>query len=188
MVVKNLDLEIRDFDPEGAVPVTATLDLFEEEAVHLSFDGQTGPFTPKSSPASGKLTVDARPGLLPESFRRQYMGEFLASPGRGSEAHLTADLEGDLLGVLVGTGNLRLAGLQLGDPAVGQLPLAGEAPVLLTLIDSSRQPNVRLRDAGGADAAWRGLRGKAACRFNTTATACAASPAALFRASTSIRC
>ena len=141
MVVKNLGLEIRDFNPDAAVPLSATLDLFEEEAVHLSFDGQTGPFTPQSSPASGKLTIDARPGRLPESFRRQYLGDFLAEPGGGSEAHLSLDVEGDLLGVLIGTGNLSLAGVQLGDPGVGQLPLAGEAPVMLTLIDPAANPS-----------------------------------------------
>ena len=140
MLVRNVNVDIRNFDPAGAFPITAQLDLFEEEAVHLGFDGETGPFTPKSSPASGKLTIDAHPARLPESFRRQYMGEFLASPGSGSEAHLTLDVKGDLLGALVGTGNLSIAGLQLGDPSVGQLPLSGEAPVMLTLMDPAANP------------------------------------------------
>ncbi len=140
MVVKNLQLEIRDFEPQSAVPILAELDLFDEAAVHLRFDGETGPFTAQSSPASGTLAIDAWPGRLPESFRRQYMGDFLAEPGEGSQAHLTAQLAGDLLGVLVGTGNLSLSGLQLGDPAAGQLPLEGEAPILLTLIEPAANP------------------------------------------------
>ena len=140
MVVRNLQLELRDFSPDSAFPVDVQLDLFEEEAIHMSFEGETGPFTPKSSPASGRLEIDARPGRLPEAFRRQYLGDFLASPGGGSEARLAADLKGDLLGSLVGTGKLNLSGLQLGDPAVGQLPLSGEAPILLTLIDPAANP------------------------------------------------
>jgi hypothetical protein len=141
MLVRNLAVEIHDFDPETAVPLTVELDLFGESALHLRFEGQTGPFTPKSSPASGALTVEAHPGRLPESFRRQYMGDFLASPGTGAEVHLALDLRGDLLGVLVGSGALRVAGVQLGDPAVGQLPLSGEAPVMLTLIDPAANPS-----------------------------------------------
>ena len=140
MIVRNLQLALRDFSPDAAFPVTAALDLFDEEAVHMSFEGQTGPFSPKSSPASGHLEMDASPGRLPEAFRRQYLGDFLASPGAGSALHLAADLQGDLLGALVGTGDLRLDGVQLGDPAVGQLPLSGEAPVMLTLLDPAANP------------------------------------------------
>lgn len=141
MLARNVDVEIRDFDPAGSFPVTARLDLFEEQAVQLAFDGKTGPFTPKSSPASGKLTLDAQPGKLPQSFRRQYLGDFLASPGAGSAAHLEGDVQGDLLGALVATGDLKLDGFQLGDPAVGQLPLSGEAPILLTLVDPAANPS-----------------------------------------------
>src|SRR5690606_35224761 len=124
LVARNLDVEIRDFTTDGAFPLTVKLDLFDEEAIGFAFEGETGPFTPQSSPASGKLVIDAEPGRLPEAFRRQYMGAFLASPGGGSETHVTLDLKGDLLGTLVGTGALRIAGMQLGDPAVGQLPLS----------------------------------------------------------------
>lgn len=140
MVVRNLNLTLRDFDPAAAFPLSAELDLFDEEAIHLRFDGETGPFTPKSSPAKGKLILDARPGRLPQKFRRDYMGEFLASPGGGSRAHLETDVQGDLLGALVATGDLHVEDLQLGDPAVGQLPLSGQAPVLLTLIDPAANP------------------------------------------------
>ncbi|MEZ5364964.1 MAG: hypothetical protein R2748_22185 [Bryobacterales bacterium] len=128
------------FRSRGGVSLSADLDLFDEEAIHLQFDGETGPFTPKSSPAKGKLILDARPGRLPEKFRRDYMGEFLASPGGGSWAHLETDVQGDLLGTLVATGDLHIEDLQLGDPSVGQLPLSGEAPVLLTLIDPAANP------------------------------------------------
>ncbi len=160
LVARKLEIAIRNFDPGGAFPLTAQLDLFEEGALHLAFDGRSGPFTPKSSPAEGKLTLESQPGKLPAAFRRQYLGDFLAAPGNDAKARLATDVKGDLLGALVATGNLRIDDFQLGDPAVGQLPLSGEAPVMLTLIDPAANPSydfvmpeAQLRLGAGA---WQG--------------------------------
>ncbi len=174
--VRNLALSIENFAADRAFDLAAELDLFPDEAIHLSFVGTTGPFQPKSSPAAGRFEMEGRLGRLPEKFRRENLGAFLAAPGDDSRLMLEADLEGDLLGVLTGVGEVRIADVMLGDPQQGQLPLNGQAPVLLTLIDPVADPSfqVVMPDAslqlgagtwqGGVDVQYdaAGVRGKSA--------------------------
>ena len=174
--VSGLALAIEDFSTDEAFDLAVELDVLAEDAIHLSFDGSTGPFTPRSSPAAGSFLMDGRLGLLPESFRREYLGAFLAEPGDDSRLRLEADLDGDLLGVLTGAGELSIDDVMLGDPSQGQLPFRGQAPVLLTLINPVADPSfqVVMPDAtfelgagawqGGIDVQYdgSGVRGKSA--------------------------
>lgn len=160
LVVKNIRLEITDFDPAAPIRLQAALDLFEQEALHLTFDGMTGPFTPKSSPTNGLLTVDGYPQKLPAEFRSHYLGNFLLAPGPDSHLSIAADLSGDLLGVLTGKGDLKFENLELGKPDEPRLPLNGEAPILLTLVNPLADPSyhVIMPDAelSLGDGTWQG--------------------------------
>lgn len=160
LVVKNIEVAITDFDPAAPIRLQAALDLFEQEALHLTFDGETGPFTPKSSPTNGKLTIDGYPEKLPAEFRSHYLGNFLLAPGPNSRLRINADLSGDLLGVLTGKGNLKFENLELGKPDEPRLPLNGEAPILLTLMNPLADPSyhVIMPDAelGLGDGTWQG--------------------------------
>jgi len=160
LVVQNIHVEIADFDPEAPIRLEAALDIFEASALHLTFDGETGPFTPKTSPTNGKLTIEGFPQKLPEEFRSAYLGNFLLAPGEGSRFEIVADLSGDLLGVLTGKGNLKFENLELGKPDEPRLPLNGEAPILLTLMNPLADPSyhVIMPDAelSLGDGIWQG--------------------------------
>ena len=145
MTVKNLRVAVDDFDPAQAFDVDAELDLFEEEAVHLSFQGQTGPFSPDSSPADGALTVEAFLSKLPEQFRIDNLGEFIVSPGSGSRLTVNAALAGDLLDDFSGDGNIAFSDILLGKADKPQLPLQGEAPIRLSIRNALANPSWALR-------------------------------------------
>jgi len=144
LFVHNVIIEVDDFQPDSAFDLRVAADIFEESAISIVLDGRTGPFTAKSSPATGNLMIDAYPGRLPRDRRESYLGDFLADPGSASHVAINVDLEGDLLGTLVGTGTLNIADTQLGKPEVGQLPLRGEAPVMLTLVNPLGNPSYYL--------------------------------------------
>ena len=144
LYVHNVNIEVDDFHPDSAFDLRVAADIFAESAINIVLDGRTGPFNAKSSPATGKLTIDAYPGRLPRDRRESYLGDFLADPGSDSHAAINVDLEGDLLGTLVGTGTLNISDTQLGKPEVGQLPLRGEAPVMLTLVNPLGNPSYYL--------------------------------------------
>ncbi|MBI1354223.1 MAG: hypothetical protein GC160_07745 [Acidobacteria bacterium] len=141
LTVRNIRVQITDFDPESEFGLQAALDVFEDAALKLGFDGRTGPFTPKSSPTNGTLTIEGFPEKLPARFREQYLGNFLLAPGAGSRLAVTADLAGDLLGVLTGKGSLRFENLELGKPDEERLPLNGDADILLTLMNPLSNPS-----------------------------------------------
>jgi|GEM_PF-1272450 len=145
MTVKNLSVAVDDFDPEASFPIHAELDLFEEEAVHLSFEGTTGPFTPTSSPATGALNVEAMLAKLPEQFRVDNLGDFIVSPGSGSRLNLNADLEGDLLDDFSGDGAVAFSDILLGKAEKPQLPLSGDAPIRLSIRNALANPSWALR-------------------------------------------
>ena len=140
MVVKNVGVEALDFDPTVPFALRAELDLFEEEAVHLSFDGHTGPFDPQSCPADGAFVLDARPADLPQDFRVETLGDFIVSPGADSRLSLNVDLAGDLLDDFSGQGLMRFTDIRLGKAEEKQLPLRGEAPVRLTIRNALANP------------------------------------------------
>ncbi len=142
--VENVTVAVDDFSTDVAFRLSAQFDVFKEEAVHMSFEGTTGPFTPRSSPTEGTFQLEGRLGLLPVAFRKAYLGALLADPGSESRLTLKAKLNGDLLGVLTGTGDLSIGDVMLGDPARGQLPLDGEAPMLLTLVDPMAAPSFQV--------------------------------------------
>ncbi len=144
LYVHNVNIEVDDFQPDSAFDLRVAADIFAESAINIVLDGRTGPFSAKSSPATGKLSIDAYPGRLPRDRRESYLGDFLADPGSASHAAINVDLEGDLLGTLVGTGTLNIADTQLGKPEVGQLPLRGEAAVMLTLVNPLGNPSYYL--------------------------------------------
>ncbi len=160
LVVKNIRVDVTDFDPAAAFHLNAALDLFEEEAVKLHFDGDTGPFTPKSSPTNGTLAVEGFPNKLPAEFRSHYLGNFLLAPGPNSRLSIVADLTGDLLGVLTGKGDLKFENLELGKPDEPRLPLNGEAAVLLTLINPLADPSYHIvmpdAELSLGDGVWQG--------------------------------
>ena len=141
LVVKNIRVEITDFDPDRAFGLKAAMSLFEQEALRLAFDGKTGPFTPRSSPTDGSLSVDGDLEKLPAKLREQYLGNFLLAPGPNSRLAVAADLSGDLLGVLTGEGELRFENLELGKPDEPRLPLHGTAAILLTLLSPLANPS-----------------------------------------------
>jgi len=145
MTVKNLRVAVDNFDPSQAFGIDAELDLFEEEAVHLSFQGVTGPFSPDSSPADGKISVEAFLAKLPEQFRVDNLGEFIVSPGSGSRLTLNADLAGDLLDDFSGDGNIAFSDILLGKADKPQLPLEGEAPIRLSIRNALANPSWALR-------------------------------------------
>jgi len=145
MTVKNLRVAVDDFDPAQAFNVDAELDLFEEEAVHLSFHGKTGPFSPDSSPTDGTLNLEAFLAKLPEQFRIDNLGEFIVSPGSGSRLTLNADLAGDLLDDFSGDGNIAFSDILLGKADKPQLPLQGEAPIRLSIRNALANPSWAMR-------------------------------------------
>lgn len=160
LVVQNIRVSITDFDPEAPIRLEAALDIFESSALHLTFDGETGPFTPKTSPTNGKLSVEGFPQKLPEEFRSAYLGNFLLAPGEGSRFEVIADLSGDLLGVLTGKGDLKFENLELGKPDESRLPLNGEAPILLTLMNPLADPSYHIimpdAELSLGDGTWQG--------------------------------
>ena len=141
LVVKNVNVVIEDIDPTSPFDVNVALDIFEEEAVHVSFVGQTGPFRPASSPANGKLAVEAFPGRLRPEVRESYLGNMIADPGGDSRLAIDTDLTGDLMKELSGTGRLTVESVQLGKPDEPQLPLNGDAQVQLTLRNVLANPS-----------------------------------------------
>ena len=145
MVVKNLSVQVEDFSPASSFSVSASLDLFEEEAVHLAFDGDTGPFNPQSAPAQGALSVDAALSRLPEQFRVDNLGDFIVSPGAESRLTLQSDLAGDLLDDFSGNGRIQFEDIQLGKADKPQLPLRGEAPISLTIRNALANPSWMLK-------------------------------------------
>lgn len=175
-IVKNVEIAAENITLQDAFNFSASLDLFEEEAVSLRFAGVAGPFSSSSLPVNGALAVHASPGRVPADFRRQTFGAFLESPGSSSALDIAVDVEGDLFGVVVGGGTIDFADVRLGREAAAPLPLSGQAQVLLTLLNPIANPafHVIMPDAslafgqgrwqGGVEAQYDGqlLSGKSA--------------------------
>lgn len=143
-VAKNLDLSATGISAERAVDFTAGLQLFEEEAITIEFAGDAGPFGADSIPAAGHLDLSGALGRIPATFRRQLLGTVLEDPGGDSGAQISVDVEGDLLGVVTGAGTIGFENVRLGQDGVAQLPLDGEAQLLLTLIEPVANPAFHL--------------------------------------------
>ena len=140
----DLNVSIENFRPDDAFDLRLRAEAFRPTAVRLQFEGESGPFTPQSSPAQGQFALSIAPAQLPEELRRRFFGDSLLAPGEGSSLELESDFQGDLLGVLNGNGRLSVAGLQLGQPGQTQLPVEGEAPLMLTLTHPLGNPAVHL--------------------------------------------
>lgn len=143
-VAKNLDLSAAGISADESVDFTVGLQLFEEEALTVEFAGDAGPFGSDSIPAAGHLDLSGELGRIPAAFRRELLGTVLENPGSDSGAQISVDVEGDLLGVVTGVGTIAFENIRLGQDGVAQLPLDGEAQLLLTLIEPVANPAFHL--------------------------------------------
>ncbi len=139
-VATGLNLEARNISREEAFDFSAQLELFEEQAIEIVFDGVVGPVASGSLPAQGTLSVDAALGRVPADFRRKTLGSFLEDPGANSAVRMKVKLEGDLLGVVSGAGSVDLKDIRLGHAGDVQFPLSGQSQLLLTLLNPIANP------------------------------------------------
>lgn len=144
IVAKNVEIAAEDISVEQASKFSVQMHLFEEEAIAIHFAGTAGLVGSDSVPTQGHLKVDGALGQLPVDFRQEMFGTMLDDPGADSGVHIRVDLEGDLLGVVTGLGTIAFESIRLGRGGVAQLPLGGDAQLLLTVIDPVANPAFHL--------------------------------------------
>jgi hypothetical protein len=144
LVAKNVEISAKDISVKQAFDFSVQLHLFEEEAIAIQFAGTAGPLGSNSVPTQGHLEVDGALDQLPVDFRQEMFSTMLDAPGADSSVHIRVDLEGDLLGVVTGLRTIAFESIRLGRDGVAQLPLGGDAQLLLTVIDPVANPAFHL--------------------------------------------
>ena len=155
----DIDLSLSNFSAGRTCQISLDAKWFDGSSSTLEFDGNAGPFSAKSTPAKGALSIVLALAEMPASLRQEYFGDLLAAP-ETSRLSLKTEMQGDLLGKLEGKGNLVVSDLQIGQNAQNRLPLAGDVPLDLSVDKPFSDPAFTLRTEGASlqlgKGAWQG--------------------------------
>jgi uncharacterized protein involved in outer membrane biogenesis len=126
-----VDIRLTDFALSRSSEIQFAAELFGGRNSRVDFNGRAGPFRPDSVGASGELAVEIAPAEIPSELREEYAGDLLKEPGDDSRIRLDTAMEGDLVGVFQGEGELQLSDVQVGADPESSLPLNGRTPIAL---------------------------------------------------------
>ncbi len=145
----DIDLSLTNFSADRSCQISLDAKWFDGSSSTLEFDGAAGPFSAKSTPAKGALSIVLALAEMPASLRQEYFGDLLAAP-ESSRLSLKTEMGGDLLGKLEGRGNLTVSDVQIGKDPESRLPLAGEVPLDLAVEKPFSDPSFALRTEGAS--------------------------------------
>ena len=160
LTISNINLRLEDFSTEKTCRVQLQARPFGGRRSRLSFEGRAGPYSPKSLPAAGRLSIDLAPSEVPPDYREELLGNVLREPGDGARVRLEASMNGNLFGTFGGEGKLRLEDVLLGRNEDNRIPLEGEAPLKVTTRRLLAKPTFGLSTSGAsltlAGGEWKG--------------------------------
>lgn len=144
LTLKNIQITVSGFGGGSPAQVELAAGLFGSRNSALSFKGQVGPAAAEKLPAEGELGAKLAPAEMPLEIRKQYLGEMLGDPPAGALLALAANVKGDLMSSLDGTGHLQFENFALGRSKETRLPLAGKAPFQIAVRRPLADPAVSI--------------------------------------------
>jgi len=160
LTLRDIQLTVSDFGSRRPARVDLEAQVFGAKRSRLGFKGQAGPATPNSLPAEGELSVMLVPAEMPEAVRSQYLGDLLREPPADAAVSLKASVQGDLMTVAEGAGQVVFSHFALGRAKETRLPLGGQAPFRIAVRQALGDPAVDISTSSASlrlgEGTWKG--------------------------------
>jgi uncharacterized protein involved in outer membrane biogenesis len=160
LTVRDIELSLSDLGAGRTAKVVLGARLFGRATSRLDFKGQVGPAGAASLPAQGTLSLLLAPVEIPKALREQYLGEVAGEPPPQARVTFTAQMQGDLMNTLAGTGALQFTDFAVGRSKDTRLPLSGTAPFRVSLESPLGSPAVDVSAASASlqlgQGRWKG--------------------------------
>ncbi len=143
--LRDIELRVRNFQPDRSCQLELAARLFGGEHSRLGVEARLGPFGGESLPMMGTARVTLAPAEVPLEWRADRLGNLLRAPGPKARAQLEAKLQGDIYGVLEGPARLVLTDVLVGKDEKHLLPLGGEVQLTLSASNLMAAPRYEIR-------------------------------------------
>lgn len=163
----NMNMSLTDFhlseENKVVADIAFNLTAFNSGKKNLNYKGQLGPIEAsfKSLASNGNLKLELDIKDIPKEIRKQQFGNFFLAPNDSDRILLEANIEGDLLSDIHGSGSLDLNNINAGKSKKHHVNVKANVPISFTANLVQRQKiSVNIKEAAlnvSSDKAPRGL-------------------------------